>query len=211
MSNGDAFTQSSYLGNSVDFGKMNMSRAAQATIAALDKHGDDFRFKKNFTNNAGRILDKNSTISYTPGQLGSAKYNEMKKDLLNPFGGAPSKDDSFGSAKGKTFGQIGGKENFNQSNIQKQSIAKPFMKEPAGGYNAASIKRSLGYHPTADFDVDVKAGLSSGYNTKPSVKIGQNLTQAGLNDPSFHRTKNLNNYGFDVLTGVRKESPNRSL
>ena len=81
-------------------------------------------------------------------------------------------------------------------------LRKPLMKETQGSYDTYNIKKSLGLNGN---------NMSGSMNPTSSMKIGQTATLTNFNDPSYHRTKNFNNYGYDVLTGVRKESPNRVL
>ena len=73
------------------------------------------------------------------------------------------------------------------------------------------MKRGLGISPTAEGD------LARLIDSPPSSKMssggysGMNSSSSNMNDLAYHRSKYLNTYGFDVLTGVRKESPNRIL
>lgn len=236
MSNGEAFNKSGAngLSSSQDFssskglkpmGILN-PKVQKARQIMYDKGSDEFRIKKNLTSNADRILTSQGAAGYsgyTPQTNISSKYEEIRKAASNNFGGGYSTDRNQGSYNTYDASQ----ENMNYNNIQKyggieksstfkQKQADPSManksliKNPTGNYNTLEIKKTLGMSPTAKTSI----GYSHSVNAempRSTQKITQASSVASFNDPNYHRVKNFNNYGYDVLTGVRKESPNRLL
>lgn len=214
LSNGDAYKRTKFLSNSIDYSKRKESRqdmgATKSQITDLDQRNEDFRIKKNLTNNADRIIGGNSMATMTPA-TNSSKYEEIKRASQDFINGGSAVTKSPETIKGKVLIPKYGKENQNQNNVRFAQVPKETFKEPAGGYNAASIKRSLGFSPTIEGNLvrltesPSRSGISSG------GRAGMNSSITNMNDLSYHRAKYINTYGFDVLTGVRKESPNRLL
>ena len=233
MSNQDALNRSHFLGNSVDYGTnkqpLTISRAKQVSY---DKGADYFRFKKNLTTNADRVLNKpGGDFSQTPGGNINSKYEGIRKAASNNFD-AHNLTDKGNRAQNATFDYSTHQENLNYNNIPKyhpvspkhstgvldsqlnesesEILKRPVMKGPTGNYDTMKIQRSLGMAPTTNMGYgSMNNELSGSMNNRSSRVIGQSTSQSSLNDPSYHRHKNLNNYGYDPLTGVRKESPSR--
>lgn len=141
-------------------------------------------------------------------QNGFSRYEQIRKASIEHFNNKSVAKEA-GLAKSRTAADITNNENFNHSNIPATTVKKTTFKEPAGLYNTSSIKRSLGVNPAEDISRVLESPASR--SMKGSVKIGLNLSKMPINDPTFHRNKYISTYGYDVLTGVRKDSPNRYL
>lgn len=208
MSNGDAFNRHNALSSSIDLGRSPGSRVHQAKNMSFERSHDHFRFKKNLTTNADRILSNPGSYNQTPAH-DSSKYEEMRKHVENSptHVRSPMSKPSPKLSSSKTQPDIRGEENVNTHNVHR--IEKPFMQEPAGGYNSAHLKRNMGMPAQAQVDSHIGGMLNA--QMKNSLTLGQNSSMYKFNDPGYHRVQSYNNYGFDVLTGVRKDSNNRVL
>lgn len=208
LTNGDALVRHSYLNNSMDYGRNKNGGVILAKNVSFDKRNDDFKSNKNLTTNAYRILTKPSDNALSPSVSGSSKYEEVKRHGLGQSYGSPL---SGSLQKTKTIDERGYNENLNYNNVPTSPVGKGSIREPAGGFNTARMKRSYGIAPSSEVKYEPPAGAGFSHSFKSSNRIGQNSSVPNFNDPTYHRSKNYNNYGYDVLTGVRKESPNRVL
>lgn len=236
MSNQDSYLRGSYMSNSIDYGKnkksINFEKpvVSRAKQISYDNGQDHFRFKKNLTVNADRILKEPQMAGYSQTPVtGVSKYEEIRRAASKRMETMNSDRQRNGST-GVTFNVTDAQENYNYNNIQKyksrqpsppaeekqltnansEMFYRPKMKEPIGNYNTINLKKSLGITPSSDFKSG-ESDIKNSMHLRSSLKIGESSSMAGFNDPAYARKKNINNYGFDVLTGVRKESPNRAL
>uniref|UniRef100_A0A7S3KRJ2 Uncharacterized protein n=1 Tax=Euplotes crassus TaxID=5936 RepID=A0A7S3KRJ2_EUPCR len=221
MANGDAMYGRGPLNSSIDFKSPGSNKPIYAKSMNLDKT-DDFRFKKNLTTNADRILGKPGAPAYSPMISNSSKFDELKR---SPHG----YDTDANNYKKpemqhyRTINNVGVQENYNSNNIVKPHSHRSKHAEPAGGYNAAHLKRTMGLAPTdaINYSPSLKPGMSPTISTKKmvtnivtGVTLKEDLGRTSvptLNDPSFHRHKNFNSYGFDTINGVQKGSTYREL
>ena len=205
LSNGDAFHKSNILSSSIDYSSRGGKYGViQGQNVSYDKRNDDFRFKKNLTSNADRILGSSSSASMTPKGVGSSKYEEIKRSSNELFSGSFDSKDNSGFMKAKTYGVKAGKENLNQDNIKSSPIQKMFMKEPAGGYNAASMKRSLGISPTAEVDLTRLVDSPPRYEFGTRGKAGVNSDNR-ISNAIYRKGKSCKN---NFYLGVRREGTN---
>ena len=179
LSNGEAFHKTPLLSSSIDYASTSRGGkygVIQAQNVSYDKRNEDFRFKKNLTSNADRILANNASIM-TPKLTGTSKFEEFKRSKNEAFAAPIGFNDNTDIIKAKTFVSRVGKENQNQNNISPQPVNKIFMKEPAGSYNAASMKRSLGISPTADVDLARLADSPprTVFNSSSKIGVGSDL------------------------------------
>lgn len=195
ISNGDAFLRHNYLSRSIDYPRQSPRRE------------EDFRIKKNLTTNADRILTKPSSVSNTPTLVSPEKFEELRKQAYDNLNSTTLTTRKHLN-ESKTYESLRGQENFNSNNALKNKIDKPLMKSPAGTYNTEQLKRYMGMPIDA---MPNSSGSSNSMHLRSSMKVGQNVSLPSFNDPGYHRTKNYNNYGYDVLTGARKDSSNRLL
>lgn len=203
LTNGDALVRQNYLSNSMDFGRNKNGSVIQAKNVSFDKRNDDFRANKNLTTNAYRILTKPTGHTMTPSGLGSSKYEEVKRQGLGQSYGSPH---NGVLQKTKTVDERGYNENLNYNNVPTSPIGKTSAREPAGGFITSRMKRSYGIPPSSDAKYDPPAGLGFSQSYKSNNKINQNASVPNFNDPTYHRAKNYNNSGYDVLTGAKKEA-----
>ena len=214
ISNGEAmYSRRGVLNNSLDLGRSVKNRISYGKNISFDNKGDDFRFKKNLTTNADRILTKPNSYAHTPNNESNSKFDEIRKQAHNLMSSKPAVSKNDPMAQYKTVDSTYGQENYNANNMRRDPISKPsaLVKDPAGMYNSSKLKRTMGMEPSQEVNFAPQIAASSTKVVRSSDRIGQNVSVPNFNDPSYHRQKNFNNYGFDVLTGVRKESPNRIL
>ena len=161
---------------------------------------------KNLTINANRILTKPMNYDNSPKMNDSNKISEYKKEVQQFLNQDSTLKANIGHTAFKTGDSSYNQEKFNQANGGRSMISKPAIYEAAGTYNAAHLKRSIGIAPkdNVDFVPSVAPEMSPVYNS--SKRINQNSSMPNLNDPSYHRTKHMNTFGFDTVTGVRKDA-----
>jgi hypothetical protein len=214
MSNGDALgSRRNILSSSIDLGSSRKSKVKYAHNVSFDNKNDDFRFKKNLTSNADRILTKPGSYAGTPRQEQSSKFDEVRKHAQQLIGSNTqnynnhSRGDGSYQAKTIPYGQ----ENYNSHNV-KDTISKPILREAAGTFNSSHLKRTMGIAPTDNVNFAPGASFAqipAAYS--PKKQFSESLKMKQINDPSYHRQQNMNNYGFDVVTGVRKNIPGSML
>jgi len=193
ISNGDAFTKHSYLNNSMDYSKR--------------LNPDDFRIKKNLTSNADRILTSGDASKQLNSPMSPNKFEEIRKHAQNQLPAASNGYKSHNRLnESRTIDNFRGEENYNQNNIYQQ-INKPYSNSPAGTYNTTQLQRHMGMPISSQqhSQTIIPSAL------RQSMNVSKNVSMGNMNDPAHHRTKNYNSYGYDVLTGVRKDSPRRML
>ena len=82
-----------FLSNSIDYSTRRESKQdmgiMKAKMVDYDKRNDDFRFKKNLTNTADRILSNETQPSITPASY-SSKYEEIKRASKDFINGGPA-------------------------------------------------------------------------------------------------------------------------
>lgn len=208
ISNGDALMRQSPMNNSFDLKRVdNNFGMKKGTNPTFERTGEDFRIKKNFTTAADRILTKPASYNSTP--LSPSKFEEIRKQAQEHLNGYNSNQGR--SPVSKTLTARPGEENYNMYNISKPVGKNSLAKEPAGGFNSAALKRSMGFAPALDAHIEKPGMSTNNLHLRTSLQIGHHPSASSFNDPSFHRYRSNNNYGYDVLTGVKKESPNRIL
>lgn len=214
MSNGDALSsRRNILSSSIDLGSSKKNRVKYGHNVSFDSKNDDFRFKKNLTSNADRILTKPVSYAGTPRQEQSSKFDEVRKHAQQLIGSNNQSynNHSRGDGGNQTKTIAYGEENYNSHNVR-DTISKPTVREAAGTFNSSHLKRSMGLSPTDSVNFAPNASISqSPAAYSPNKQFGGSLKMKQINDPSYHRQQNMNNYGFDVVTGVRKNIPGSML
>jgi hypothetical protein len=195
---------------------VSLSRKPKVKYAhnmSLDNMHDDFRFKKNLTNNADRILTNNADrilakpVSFkdTPGQEHSTKFDEVRRNAhqLLASNGRTLNGHSRANAMSKSINNGYGHDNHDNHDKYatvnvKDMISKPNLRVAAGEFNTSSLKKSMDFSPKNTHDNVM-------HTQKP--KFMKFLQMNGFNDLSYARKQSSSNYGFDVLTGMRKNVP----
>ncbi|CAI2369490.1 unnamed protein product [Moneuplotes crassus] len=214
ISNGDAMYRRGALSKSIDFGPPSKTCFKYARDANLDKP-DEFRFKKNLTSNADRILNKSMVPSY-PSTNEPARMGSLKKEVstcpaspkiqTKPYSPGPPKN-SFTREPQFSTGQNEIKPQ-SPNNIVKPVSPAPNQSYPSGDFESAQNKKPTSISPadSANYTPSLNAQIPE---TVP--KFQPDRSEPSFNDPSYHRRKNFNNYGFNAITGVRKEAAFREL
>ena len=131
ISNQDAYIRGHYMGSSMDYSKSHknmmplinpgVSKGRQVTY---EKANDHFRFKKNLTTNADRILTHPPDgYIQTPDASTSSKYEEIRKAAISNFATEGSVNRNM-MGKNSTFDHSNAQENINY-NIPKYSARQP--------------------------------------------------------------------------------------
>jgi len=205
IANGEAMYRRSPIGNSIDF---STSKGPNVKYDRNINLSDKFRIKKNLTTNANRILTKQVSYANSTERKDPNKIDDLRREAKQFLNQNSSPKGGSGNVPFKTMNSSYNQENTNADNEGRPMISKPAIYDAAGAFNSSSLKRSMGISPkdNVNFVPSVSAPMDNNVR-----KINQNTSMPNLNDPGYHRNKNLNNYGFDVLTGVRKDSPYRML
>lgn len=205
MTNGDAMYRRAPMSNSIDFSAPSNNRVKYARNMALDKTGE--MRSRILKSNADRILDNPSGPHQSPNIHDSSKFEELRKETQSY-----RREENFPKPdlmKYNTVDSTPSQENFNSDNILKNSPSK--APQPAGTYNAAHLKRTMGLSPTDSVNFAPSLAQRGSPVVHGEKKINSIGSMPNLNDPSYHRHKNFNNYGFDAITGVRKTGAYREL
>ena len=194
MANGDAMYRRSHLSSSIDLGKSGKPVVKYAQNLSMAKKSDDFRFKKNLTTNADRILGKNNSYASSSKDGKSSKYEDFKREALHVRNQSDDMRHSKGINHYKTVDNSVHQENYNSNNVSRGHISKPSIEEPAGTYNSSSLKRSMGIDPKDSVNFVPTVG---GSPRQSSHKIGEQVSVPNFNDLSYHRKRNIGTYGFN--------------